>query len=114
MRIAITADQNFVASHFGCSPMCLVADVNEGRIDHSFVVPNPGCHHEFWADLFVRNAVTLVIAGRMGDTARRVLEGRGLHVLTGVEGSITDVVERLSNGTLAHTADATSGCSCKG
>jgi predicted Fe-Mo cluster-binding NifX family protein len=93
--------------------MCLLADIKDGRIEHSVVVPNPGCRHEFWADLFVRNAVSLVIAGRMGDSARQVLEGRGVQVMTGINGSIADAVAKLASGTLAATGAAkSSGCSC--
>jgi predicted Fe-Mo cluster-binding NifX family protein len=117
MRVAIATDRDFVATHFGCSPLFTIADIEDGRICHSLLVPNPGCNHAFWVDLFVRNAVTHVIAGRVGDTAMSVFTGRGLQVITGVQGDITDVVQRLhrgelraSTGTPAHE----SACGCSG
>jgi predicted Fe-Mo cluster-binding NifX family protein len=116
MRIAIATDREQVASHFGCCPMFTIADVDQGAIQHSVVVPNPGCNHTFWLDLFVRNSVTHVIAGRMGPTAYSVFAGRGLTVLAGVEGDIIDVVRRLDRGELTPAgpavAPAGSCCDC--
>jgi predicted Fe-Mo cluster-binding NifX family protein len=100
VKIAIATDRDFVAAQFGCCPICTVADVIDGHILSTFVIPNPGCNHEFWADLFVRNAVTHVIAGAMGSTAEATFRGRGLHVYLGVRGDVADAVARLAHGEL--------------
>jgi predicted Fe-Mo cluster-binding NifX family protein len=113
MRIAIATEHDFVAPYFGCCPLCLIADVDHGRIVHSLVIPNPGCNHEFWAELFVRNAVTHVIAGQMGTQARSTLLGRGISVLTGVRGDIDEVLGRLDRGELVSSPPE-SGESCCG
>lgn len=115
MRIAIATDREYVASHFGCSPMCLVANVDDGRIQNSLVIPNLGCNLAFWADLFFRNSVTHVIAGTMGSTAESVLRGRGIAVILGVQGKIDDVVTRFCNGELqAGLQDGTKSDACCG
>jgi len=116
MRIAVATDQDFVASGFGCCPACTIVNVEDGRIRETLVIPNPGCHHAFWAELFFRNAIKFVIAGSMGQTAKSVLRGWGITPILGVEGQIDDVVRRFSEGELHHKgaggdlAQATNAC----
>jgi predicted Fe-Mo cluster-binding NifX family protein len=100
VRVAIATDQDVVAAQFGCCPMCTIAEVVDGHVLDTFIIPNPGCNHEFWADLFFRNRVTHVIAGSMGTTASAVLRGRGINVVLGVHGDAIDAVGRLSRGEL--------------
>lgn len=105
MRIAIATDRDDVAAQFGCCPMCTIAEVVDGHILDTFIVPNPGCNHEFWADLFFRNRVTHLLAGSMGTTAEAVFRGRGINVVLGVHGDVADAVRRLSRGELtSHPA----------
>jgi predicted Fe-Mo cluster-binding NifX family protein len=101
VRVAIATDQDHVAAQFGCCPMCTIAEVVDGHILDTLVIPNPGCNHEFWADLFFRNRVTHILAGSMGTTAEAVLRGRGITVVLGVHGDVADAVTRLSRGELA-------------
>jgi predicted Fe-Mo cluster-binding NifX family protein len=111
VRVAIATDQDFVAAQFGCCPMCTIADVIDGNIARTFIIPNPGCNHEFWADLFFRNRVTHVLAGTMGTTAEAALRGRGIKVILGVHGDVGDAVSHLFRGDLtddespAHSRD---------
>jgi predicted Fe-Mo cluster-binding NifX family protein len=114
VRVAIATDQDAVAAQFGCCPMCTIAEVVDGHILDTFIIPNPGCNHEFWADLFFRNRVTHVIAGAMGATAEAVLRGRGVTVVLGVHGDVADAVGRLSRGEFAEgqVAPRTTGACC--
>jgi predicted Fe-Mo cluster-binding NifX family protein len=111
MRIAITTDQDFVSSCFGCTPSCTVMDLEAGRIGRTFVVPNPGWSHREWADFLERNAVAYLIVGNMGDNARAVLLWRGVRILSGVQGSLDEVVERFLDGRLA-AAEGTGEIGC--
>ncbi len=70
MRIAIATDQDFVSQHFGCAPAFTIVELEEGRIRSTFIIPNPGCQHAFWADLFCRDSIKHLIAGAMGDNAQ--------------------------------------------
>jgi predicted Fe-Mo cluster-binding NifX family protein len=88
--------------------MCTIADVVDGRIARTFIIPNPGCNHEFWVDLFFRNRVTHVLAGTMGTTAEAALRGRGIQVVLGVEGDLSDAVSHLYRGDLAGAKAAPS------
>jgi len=116
VRVAIATDQEYVAAQFGCCPVCTIADVVDGRIARTFIVPNPGCNHEFWADLFFRNSVTHVLAGTMGTTAEAALRGRGIHVVLGVQGDLSDAVSHLYRGDLAgaKTATCSRNACCRG
>ena len=101
MRIAITTDQDFVSSCFGCTPDCTVVEIEGGRIHRTFIVPNPRWSHRSWADFLERNAVACLIVGNIGANARAVLKWRGIVVLSGVQGSIDSIVERYLEGTIA-------------
>lgn len=106
MRIAIATDREYVAAQFGCCQMCTIAEVVDGHMLDTFIIPNPGCNHEFWADLFVRNRVTHLVAGSMGTTAEAVLRGRGINVVLGVHGDVVEAVSRLSCGDLTSRPGA--------
>jgi predicted Fe-Mo cluster-binding NifX family protein len=112
LRIAIATDQDFVSSHFGCSPACTIVDIEGDRIRETFIIPNPGCRHEYWGELFCRNSIKSVIAGNMGSHAKAVLRGCGIDLILGIEGRLEDVVRRFINGELRleeEPADCGSG-----
>jgi predicted Fe-Mo cluster-binding NifX family protein len=100
MRIAIATDQDFVSSCFGCCPDCTIVELDGGKIQRTFVVPNPGWKHRYWADLLQRNSVTSLIVGNIGDNARAIIKWGGIQVISGVEGQFDDVIRRYLEGTL--------------
>ena len=103
MRIAVTTDQDFVSSCFGCTPSCTVLEIEAGRVGRTFIVPNPGWSHRDWADFLERNAIACLIVGNIGGNARAVLKWRGIRVLSGVQGNLDEVVERYIQGSLPET-----------
>ena len=122
MKIALATDQDCVSQHFGCAPAFTIVDLEEGWIRGTFIIPNPGCQHAFWADLFCRNSIKHLIAGAMGANAQAVIRGCGVDVILGVQGRIEEVVKRFLDGSLAADtkpgalpgAARTSGeCSCR-
>jgi predicted Fe-Mo cluster-binding NifX family protein len=100
MRIAIAADQDYVSSHFGCCPACMIVRIEDNKIRDTILIPNPGCNHVFWADLLQKNSIECLIVAKIGSNALAVLEGRGIRVMTGVEGRILDVIEKYLSGVL--------------
>ncbi len=100
MRIAISTDQDFVSSCFGCGPACTVYDIKDGRIQNTFVVPNPSWSHREWADFLQRNSVTCLIVGNIGAKAQSILKWQGIQVISGVEGVTDEVIDRYLKGTL--------------
>ena len=108
MRIAIATDQDFVAAGFGCCPACTIVDVEAGHIRETFIIPNPGSKHEYWAELFCRNSVKHLIVGKIGAHARSVMNWWGIEVMAGAQGSIDDVVCRFARGELQSGAPSDS------
>ena len=100
MRIAIATDQDFVSSEFDCCPACTIVDVKDGKICETFIIPNPGCRHAYWAELFSRNSIRHLIVGNIGPSAQSVLKWWGIIVLSGIEGRIDDVARRFAQGEL--------------
>ncbi len=99
MRIAIATDEDYVAQGFGCAPFCTIVDFDEaGTINRTTLIPNPGHNHAFWADLFFRNSVPVVIAGSMGPTAKSILRANRIEPIVGVTGRLEDVVHRFAMG----------------
>ena len=100
MRIAITTEQDSVSSCFGCSPACTIYEIEEGKIRTTFVVPSPSWNHREWADFLQRNAVACLVVGNIGANAQATLKWRGIKVISGVEGSTDDIIDRYLKGTL--------------
>ena len=109
MRIAIATDQDFVASGFGCCPACTIMDIEEGNIRETFIIPNPGSKHEYWAELFCRNSIKHLIVGKIGLHARSVMNWWGIEVIAGIQGQIDDVVHRFARGELGSEAQSDPG-----
>lgn len=111
MRIAIATDQDFVSSDFCCCPACTIVDIENGKIKETFIIPNPGCKHKYWAELFCRNSIKHLIVGNIGTPAKSVLSWWGIEVMAGVEGPIDDVVRRFVLGELqSRTKSARKNC----
>jgi predicted Fe-Mo cluster-binding NifX family protein len=109
MRIAIATDQDFVASGFGCCPACTIVNVEDGKIRETFIIPNPGSKHEYWAELFCRNGIKHLLVGKIGAHALSVMNWWGIEVMAGVQGSIDDVVQQFSRGELRREAKGAAG-----
>jgi predicted Fe-Mo cluster-binding NifX family protein len=112
MRIAVATDKDFVSSCFGCTPDCTVIDIEAGHIGRTFIVPNPGWSHRGWADFLERNAIACLIVGNIGTNARAVLKWRGIRILSGVQGSLDDVVEKYLEGAIAASDGASTAPGC--
>jgi predicted Fe-Mo cluster-binding NifX family protein len=108
MRIAIATDQDFVASGFGCCPACTIVNVEDGTIRETFIIPNAGSKHEYWAELFCRNGIKHLIVGKIGAHALSIMNWWGIEVLAGVEGRMDEVVQRFSRGELRSKAQGSS------
>jgi len=100
MRIAIATDQEYVASHFGCAPAFTIAEIENAKIRKTLILPNPGCRHEYWGDLFCRNSIKALLTGNIGDHAIAVLHGCGIEVFSGVTGRVEDAVRKYLAGEL--------------
>jgi predicted Fe-Mo cluster-binding NifX family protein len=111
MRIAVATDRDCVASGFGCCPFCTIADIEDGRLHSTLLIPNPGTNHEYWADLFFRNAIRVVIAGSMGARARSVMLGSGIRPVLGIKGPVDEAIRRFVAGEIESQPDAAAAAS---
>ena len=106
MRIAVATDRDCVASGFGCCPFCTIVDIEDGRVHSTLLIPNPGARHEYWADLFFRNSIRVVIAGSMGATARSIMLGSGIRPVLGVKGPVEAAIQGFLAGEAATQTSA--------
>jgi len=83
MRIALPVSNNRVAGHFGHPDHFLIFDVDaQGNGPVSRLMPPPHEHGVIprWV---IEHRAEVVIADRMGDEARQLLEEAGVRVFTG-------------------------------
>lgn len=83
MRIALPVSHNRVSAHFGHPEHFLIFDVDaEGRGPVARLQPPPH-EHGVIPRLLLAHGAEVVIAQRMGQGARQLLEEGGARVLTG-------------------------------
>jgi predicted Fe-Mo cluster-binding NifX family protein len=110
MKVAITSigrdETSAVDGRFGRAPWLHVYDTATGE---STVLDNV-TNAEGRSGVGVRTAqavvdagVTVVMTGRVGPNAQRVLDGAGVKVVSNVEGSVRDAVATLVKNTNADT-----------
>ena len=109
MRIAVATDRDCVAAGFGCAPFCTIVEIEDGRIRQTLLIPNAGGNHQYWADLFFRNSIHVILAGSMGTTARSIMLGLGIRPILGVEGPVDEAVQRFLAGELEGAHEPTHG-----
>ncbi|MGQ9524115.1 MAG: NifB/NifX family molybdenum-iron cluster-binding protein [Armatimonadota bacterium] len=99
-RIAIAADGNAVASHFGRCTQFVLVDVDQGQVVGQSTRPcpahEPGSFPAFVASL----GATHIVAGGMGPRAVQHFANLGITPLIGVAGSVDEVVQSWLAGTL--------------
>ena len=104
MRIAVPTEGNDVSPHFGRSPSFTLAEVEEGSLRSSRVLPTPGQGHEAIFPFLLEQGVTCVIASGMGARAREQLSRSGIRILLGATGPVSRVLESFLAGTLEQEA----------
>ena len=101
MRIAISTDGDFVSGHFGRCPTFTIVDIEKGKIAKKESVDNPGHEPGFIPQFLHRRGVNCIVAGGMGARARGLFEDFGIKTIVGVNGTLTEAIEKLVKGTLS-------------
>lgn len=113
MRICITAVSNNLDSQldsrFGRSPWFIIIDPETMEYE---AVPNSAINSMHGAGiqaarLIVDKGANLVISGNIGPNAYNVLSSEGINVITGVSGTVTNIIGRYKNGELRHSSSPT-------
>ncbi|NLY53463.1 MAG: dinitrogenase iron-molybdenum cofactor [Firmicutes bacterium] len=100
MKIAIPAQNEQVAAHFGHCPEFMLANVVDGRLGELVSVPNPGHRPGFLPQWLGEQGVTVVIAGGIGASAMQIFQQQGIEVVVGVQGKVTTALEQYLKGEL--------------
>jgi predicted Fe-Mo cluster-binding NifX family protein len=105
MKVAIptagTKPADAVESRFGRAPRILVVDVDSGQYHlyentHNMQAAQGAGIQT--AQLVNKAGADWLLAGHCGPKAFQVLSAAGIKIAVGVEGTITDVIERFKSG----------------
>ena len=105
MKIAIANQDGDVAAHFGRCPSYTIIDVEDGRVTQRLEVDNPGHQPGFLPRFLAEKGVNCIIAGGMGPRAQNLFADQGIQTVTGIQGSIDDVIEQHMAGRLQAGED---------
>lgn len=100
MKVAISTDGEFVSAHFGRCPSFTIVDIENGKIIKRETVGNPGHEPGNIPHFLNERGVNCIIAGGMGMRATGFFNEFGIQSIVGISGKISDVLEKLSKGTL--------------
>ena len=107
MKIAATYENGQVFGHFGHCRQFLVAEVENGQVTHSEVVPVLGRGHSALAGFLRGLGVEKLVCGGIGAGARVALAQAGIELFPGVSGDALAAVAQLAAGTLAFDPNTT-------
>jgi predicted Fe-Mo cluster-binding NifX family protein len=104
MKVAVAAEGDRVASHFGRCERFVVATVADGSIgpreDVAGLAHSGDCSSP---TLLAQHGVTHLIAGGMGPRAVNALAGLGIATFRGIEGSVEEALAALAAGRLVSS-----------
>ncbi|MDD4801519.1 MAG: NifB/NifX family molybdenum-iron cluster-binding protein [Syntrophomonas sp.] len=102
MRIAIPKDGEMVNQHFGQSRNFLIASVENQQIVNRKEISSESLQHNHagLAGLLIKEGVSMIIAGGIGQPAANALEEKGIEVIKGASGKCEEVLETYLAGNL--------------
>lgn len=109
MKIAVTYEHGDVYQHFGHSSQFKLYDVEDGRLVEARIVDTEGQGHGALVSFLTSLGVTTVIAGGIGDGARKALADASIQLYGGVSGSADEAVKALLAGTLEFNTNPSCG-----
>jgi predicted Fe-Mo cluster-binding NifX family protein len=100
MRCVISTDGGRVSAHFGRCPEFTVVDIENGEVKKTEVIANPGHSPGYLPEYLAGMKAECIIAGGMGQMAVSLFNEKNIKPVAGVTGSVSEVIEKLKNGTL--------------
>jgi predicted Fe-Mo cluster-binding NifX family protein len=100
MRIAISTDGRYVSPHFGRCESFTLVDIENGKTIKRIVNENPGHSPGFIPKFLNEKGVKQIVCGGIGARAQGFFEELGIEMITGIDGNIDEVVEKLEKGVL--------------
>jgi predicted Fe-Mo cluster-binding NifX family protein len=95
-----------VNDHFSMSDHYAILEVESDRIVTVKVIRNPLAGQKNAAELLVKNRVNVVIAGRIGSCAIKILLDGGARLFSDAEGTVEDALEDYQAGKLREILTA--------
>ena len=100
MIIAISTDGDEVCPHFGRAPQFSILNIENNKVLEKKVLSNPGHSVGSIPQFLNEQGANSIITGGMGHRAVQFFAEYGIDVIMGVSGKITNVIERILDGTL--------------
>jgi predicted Fe-Mo cluster-binding NifX family protein len=98
MRFAISTDGGFVSAHFGRCPSFTIIDIEKNTVAKTERINNPGHHPGYLPEFLHQKGVHCIICGGMGERALSLFKNNGIEAMVGINGKISDVIEKLLKG----------------
>lgn len=105
MKIAISTEGGSVSAHFGRCPSYTVVDIEEGIVKSREEIPNPGHQPGFLPGYLAERGVECIIAGGMGPRAQDLFALKNITTVTGVQGTIDQVLDKFLKNELEPGKD---------
>ncbi len=100
--IGISSELSRVYPHFGRAPEFTLVKIENNKVVEKRVIPNPGHTVGSIPKLMKENDVNYMIAGGMGHRARDFFNQYNIEIITGVEGDIDNIIEKILNGEIKN------------
>ena len=114
MKIAVPTRDNRVDDHFGHCDHYTIFTIDEGVVTDRSTLPSPqgcGCKSGIAATL-AEMGVEVMLAGNMGDGAKRKLAESGIAVIRGQVGDIDALVARYIAGEISDSGESCASHDC--
>lgn len=98
MIIAISTESGNVCPHFGRAPQFTIIQIDDGRLIEKRIVSNPGHTIGNIPKFMHENNVDVMLTGGMGYRAKEFFNQYNIETITGVEGSVDDIIINVLNG----------------
>jgi predicted Fe-Mo cluster-binding NifX family protein len=109
LAVPVVSDEGLLSKvndHFSMSDYYAILDVEDDRIAKVKVIRNPLSGQKNAADLLVKNRVNVVLAGRVGSCAIKILLDSGARIFSDAEGTLKDAFENYQAGKLREIVTA--------
>lgn len=100
MKLAIATENGKVSSHFGRCENFTLCEIDNGKVINKRLISTEGNQHAGLPQYLQGLGVNEVISGGAGSGAMQNLSQRGIKIITGVQGTIDDVIDKYMRGQL--------------
>lgn len=96
MKVAIATDHGNVSAHFGRCQTYTIVTIEDENIIEKTTISNPGHQPGFLPRFLSEQGVSCIIAGGMGPRAQNLFEQKNINTITGVQGTVDEVIDKFT------------------